>query len=35
MGEVDRLLIAQAQRDDLRIVTGDPVFRRYGVEVVW
>jgi PIN domain nuclease of toxin-antitoxin system len=31
----DRLLIAQAQGEGLRIVTADPVFRRYGVEVVW
>ena len=31
----DRLLIAQAQAEQLAIVTSDPVFRRYGVRVIW
>jgi PIN domain nuclease of toxin-antitoxin system len=31
----DRLLIAQAQVEGLRIVTADPVYRKYGIGVVW
>jgi PIN domain nuclease of toxin-antitoxin system len=31
----DRLLVAQAQVEGLPVVTGDPNFARYGVEVVW
>ena len=31
----DRLLIAQALEDDLHIVTSDPVFKKYGVKVIW
>ena len=31
----DRLLVAQAQIEQLAIVTSDPVFRRYGMRVVW
>ena len=31
----DRLLVAQAQTERLAIVTSDPVFRPYGVRVVW
>lgn len=31
----DRLLVAQAQVERAGIVTSDPVFRRYGVRVVW
>ena len=31
----DRILIAQAQRRRLRVVTADPRFREYGIEVVW
>lgn len=31
----DRLLIAQAQLDGLTILTADPVFERYGVELMW
>jgi PIN domain nuclease of toxin-antitoxin system len=31
----DRVLVAQAQIEDLSIVSGDPVFRKYGVRVVW
>ena len=31
----DRLLVAQAQLEGLRIVSADPVFRKYGVGVVW
>lgn len=31
----DRLLIAQALAESLPILTGDEVFRRYGVKVIW
>lgn len=31
----DRMLIAQARLEQLPIVTNDPVFARYEVEVVW
>ena len=31
----DRLLAAQADADDLAVVSADPVFRRYGVKRVW
>jgi PIN domain nuclease of toxin-antitoxin system len=31
----DRLLVAQSQLEDLRLVTRDSVFARYGVDVVW
>ena len=31
----DRLLVAQAQLEDLPIVTADPAIGRYDVEVVW
>ncbi len=31
----DRLLIAQAQVEGLPVVTRDPLFRRYDIEVVW
>lgn len=31
----DRLLIAQAKVERLPVVTADPLFERYGVEVVW
>jgi PIN domain nuclease of toxin-antitoxin system len=31
----DRMLIAQAQMETLPLVTRDPVFRRYGVNVLW
>ncbi|MBD94955.1 MAG: PIN domain nuclease [Acidobacteria bacterium] len=31
----DRVLVAQAQVERLAIVTGDRVFRGYGVEIVW
>lgn len=31
----DRLLIAQALEEDLPIVTADPLFARYPVEVIW
>ena len=30
----DRMLVAQAQVEDLAVVTGDPVFARYGVPVL-
>lgn len=30
----DRLLVAQAQSEELTVVTGDPVFARYGVDVL-
>lgn len=29
----DRLLIAQAQSEPMRLITADPVFARYGVEL--
>ena len=31
----DRVLIAQAQAEDLPLVTIDPVFGLYGVKVIW
>jgi PIN domain nuclease of toxin-antitoxin system len=31
----DRLLVAQAQIEDLAIVSGDPTFRKYDVRTVW
>lgn len=31
----DRMLIAQARNEDLAVVTVDPVFRDYGVRVIW
>ena len=31
----DRLIMAQATSDDLSVVTIDPVFRDYGLPVVW
>ena len=31
----DRLLVAQAKREKLGIVSGDRAFRRYGVATVW
>jgi PIN domain nuclease of toxin-antitoxin system len=31
----DRLLVAQALEEDLRVVTADPVFARYGIKRVW
>jgi PIN domain nuclease of toxin-antitoxin system len=31
----DRLLIAQSQIEELSIVTADPVFTAYGVDVIW
>ena len=31
----DRLLVAQALAENLPVVSGDPVFRSYGVKVVW
>ena len=31
----DRILIAQAQIEELPIVTSDPVFKHYPVELVW
>jgi len=31
----DRLLAAQALAENIALVTGDPVFRTYGVKVVW
>lgn len=32
---LDRLLVAQARRDSLVLVTRDSAFRRYGVDCVW
>lgn len=31
----DRLLAAQALREELAIVSSDPIFKRYGVKRVW
>jgi PIN domain nuclease of toxin-antitoxin system len=31
----DRLLVAQALEEELRVVTADPVFARYGVKRIW
>jgi PIN domain nuclease of toxin-antitoxin system len=31
----DRLLVAQAQIEDLTIVSADPAFRKYDVRVIW
>jgi PIN domain nuclease of toxin-antitoxin system len=31
----DRMLIAQAKQLDISIITIDPVFRDYGVTVLW
>ncbi len=31
----DRLMIAQAQLEDLPVITADPVIGRYDVEVIW
>ena len=30
----DRMLVAQAQAEELAVVTGDPIFERYGVAVL-
>jgi len=30
----DRMLVAQARAEDLAVVTADPVFERYGVQVL-
>ncbi len=31
----DRLLIAQAIEEDLRVVSRDPVFEQYGIRRIW
>ena len=31
----DRLLAAQALEEDCAIVSGDPIFRKYGVKRIW
>lgn len=31
----DRLLIAQAKLEDMVLMTGDPTFKKYPVEIVW
>ncbi len=31
----DRMLIAQARKGDLRVVTADAVFMKYDVKVIW
>jgi len=31
----DRLLVAQAELENLALMTADPELRRYGIEVVW
>ncbi len=32
---LDRLLVAQAQAENLAIVSSDPIFERYGVRRLW
>jgi PIN domain nuclease of toxin-antitoxin system len=31
----DRLLVAQAQLDGLTLLTVDPQFKPYGIELIW
>jgi PIN domain nuclease of toxin-antitoxin system len=31
----DRLLVAQCRAEGLRLLTADPVFQAYGVDLVW
>ncbi|MBM4047296.1 MAG: type II toxin-antitoxin system VapC family toxin [Planctomycetes bacterium] len=31
----DRMLIAQAQVEDIAVVSGDPLFRKYPAKVIW
>ncbi len=31
----DRMIIAQAQVEELAVITSDSVFKRFGIEVVW
>jgi len=31
----DRLLIAQAAAERMPIITGDPIFRAYGANIIW
>jgi PIN domain nuclease of toxin-antitoxin system len=31
----DRILIAQSRLEEVPVVTKDPVFREYGVDVIW
>ena len=31
----DRILVAQAIEDQLTLVSADPVFRKYGVKLLW
>jgi len=31
----DRMLVAQALNEELAIVSGDPIFRKYGVKRIW
>ncbi len=31
----DRMIIAQAQVEELAVITSDSVFERFGIEVVW
>ena len=31
----DRMLIAQARVENMQIITADPAFRRYDVDIVW
>ena len=31
----DRLLVAQSLAEHLPVLTADPVFSRYGVDVIW
>ena len=31
----DRMLIAQSQAEDMPVVTNDPIFANYGIDIVW
>jgi len=31
----DRMLVAQAQKEDLTILSADPIFSKYGVKRIW
>jgi PIN domain nuclease of toxin-antitoxin system len=31
----DRLIISQAMTESLPIITSDPVFEQYGIEIIW
>jgi len=31
----DRLLVAQAMNEDMVLMTADPSFKKYGIEILW